>query len=286
MPYGRGYGGTKRRASAMLYGRTKRRRVTPRPLYRRIKKRTGYRKRRVAPLYRPVKVGHGQPVTILAKHTFNTVQAAAILAGVHEVNAAIFSPMQGNNVLNGTAGTRAYPMNWTDYSRMYSNVRVHGIKITAYFDDLDAGANDCFTSCWYSLPGPKDGSTPSAVDPYGVTTDLQASLFLQEKQIRKKKFIGSGANKPNGNTHASGYWSVKRIQSELALDANVTELVVNSDGSAADSPDVIPQVVHKLLATRSGGVGTNVAFSIRYQVTLYCQWYARRRVFETSFTEV
>ncbi len=281
--------GTKRRrpTTAIGYGRTKRRRYNPKPLYRRrlTKKGYGRKSRRNAPLYRPVRLGHGQPVKALVKHSFNSNHVATFLINGFSVQSMVFTPMQGNNVMIGTAGTRPFPNNWVDMARQFSNVRVHGVKITAHFDDLEAGANDAFTSCFYSLPGPKDGTEPSASDPYDVTDKIEASQFLQEKQVRKKKFIGSGGNKNWGVAHNSGYWSIKRIQSELNLDSNVTELVVAADGTAVDSPDVIPQIIHKLVATRDLGIASAESISIRYAVTLYCEWYARRRVYEGTFTE-
>ncbi len=273
---------------AFGYGDTKRRRLnaTRRSPYRR-RRRTAFRKRSVgarnAPLYRAVRMGLQQPAQVMVKHSFVIRRSITQTNALFESIASQILPLQGNNVfILAGAGTRAFPNKWTAYSGMYSNVRVHGISIVVHFDEMSANADDGFTSIFYTVPGPKDGSDPA--DPYTVTGNTSIDQFHQEKQMRKKHIVGTGTTRSGVSKHAAGYFSVKRIQSDATLDVHVAELEVNTNGTAAISPEIMPKIIHKLTPVAFGGFSSTRSSTMTYKVTLYCQWYARRRVFEGTFT--
>ncbi len=286
MPYKRGYGGTKRRRVNGGSGRPfKRRRVgfagTKRRAYVR-RRRVGYRN---APMLRPVKMGAQQPVRMFAKHLLTYSNTTTVTVGAFSQSLTEFFPLEGNDVIgSGIAGTRNFPSNWVAYASIYNTVRIHGIKITAYFQDLPVQNENEVTSCFYSVPGPNDGVKD--VDPYAVTTLLLEDNMLQQKGIRKHKVLGAGdTNRVKVAIHNSGYWSIKRIQSELSLDNHVAELEVAPDGTAVKLPELFPYIIHKILPAKQGGFGTASVYQVRYVVTLYADWFSRRRSFDNSFTQ-
>ncbi len=241
--------------------------------------------RRNAPMLRPVKMGAQQPVRLFAKHTLMYSNSTTPTAATFQAPLAEFFPLEGNDVIgNGIAGTRNFPSNWVAYASIYNTVRIHGIKITAYFIDVPVQNEAETTSCFYSVPGPNDGIKD--VDPYAVTTLLLQDNFMQQKGVRKHKILGDGTQKSSRTVvHNSGYWSIKRIQSELSLDNHVAELEVNADGTAAKLPTLVPYIIHKIVPANQGGFVTNAGYEVRYKVTLYADWFSRRRSFDNSFVQ-
>ncbi len=236
------------------------------------------------PLYKPVRMGLNQPVRMFVTHTNVLSTTVSNTSGQFSTLVKFFLPLRLRDFDAAVANER-YPMNYTDYARMFSNYRVHGIKITAYFGDMDNDSNDQFVSTYYSVPGPNDGTQPS--DPYSVLSADTVNAIMQEKGLRKQLVIGNGANnKPGMTVHNSGYWSMKRIQSDLTHDAHISEGEVAVDGSAVSDPELKPLIIHKLIAMPNAGFGATHNFSIRYKITAYVEWFARRRVFEGVRTEV
>ena len=293
--YARGYfpstsvAGTKRRRSGWESLRRRN---------KRLKKQYGYlpcryggsgrrskRSKRDYPMYRPLKMGFQQPVRMFCKHSLGIQLSIPVTQNGFSATAAKFFPLQGNDVMTGTAGTRPFPSNWEAYAKIYEKVRIHGIKITAVIDDMTNNSNASFTSNFYSLPGPNSGGEPA--DPYVVTTAVTVSQFNQLKGIRKNRMIGSGTNSSKRlGMHNGGYWSVKRIQAETSIDGHVAELILNADGTSQHDPEIKPKIIHKLVSNLVGGFGATDSYSCHYKITLYADWYARRRVFDGTFTEV
>lgn len=237
------------------------------------------------PMYKPVRMGLQQPVRMFAKH-INIVHAQYTpTQGTFQSTVATFFPLSGDNILNGTLGQRVRPANWTTYSNIYSTVRIHGVKIDAYFTDLAPQNEGETISTFYSLAGPNDKTV--AADPYNITTVLGIDNMLQQKGMRKNRMLGDGTGKTSRTAiHRSGYWSIKRIQSELSLDNDIAELEVNADGSVATPPDLNPQIIHKIVPARQAGFSNTNPVDVRYVVTLYCDWFSRRRAFDPTFTIV
>lgn len=286
VPYrARTMAGTKRRAGSIRpgYGGTKRRRITRRWNRGRPFKRRGATRRRM-PMYKPVRLGLNQPVRAIVKHTNVISVATSNQTGAFSRLIKTFLPLKLSD-FDTTVETGRYPMNYTDYARMFNNYRVHGFKITAYFSDMDNDTNDQFISCFYSVPGINDGTQPS--DPYSVTSLSSTNAFLQEKGIRKHLIVGNGANNSARRTiHSSGYWDMKRIQSDLQTDAHISEGEVNADGTDKDEPFLKPLIIHKTIASPHAGWAATHGFSVRYHITAYVEWFNRRRIFEGERTEV
>lgn len=286
-----GYGGTKRRRDSVgVWGRPGKRSKefhrTGRKLRRMYRKANRRRGKRNAPMYRPVRMGRQQPVRMFAKHIVVINQTCQINAGDFSQRVATFFPTQGNNVLRGVTGQRMYPANWEAYAAIYGTVRIHGIKIDAYLMNTSANANGGFISTFYSQPGPNGAAEAS--DPYVVANAITQQAFLQEKGIRKNRVLGTGTQKSSrNNVHKSGYWSVKRIQSENDLAAHETELEVNADGSSLSDPELKMAIFHKLVPEMvTGSASTENLIGVRYVITLYADWSARRRVFAGNFTVI
>ncbi len=278
-----GYGGTKRRRSNGGGRPLKRRRIVARPR-RRVARGRRYGARN-APMYRPVRMGAQQPVRMFAKHLLSFSNTTTVTGGAFSQTLNEIFPLQGNDVIGAAvAGTRNFPSNWVAYASIYQTVRIHGIKITAYFQDLPTQPEAGVVSTFYSVPGPNDQSKET--DPYSVTSLLLQDNILQQKGVRKNQVLGDGTGKGTKvMVHNSGYWSVKRIQSEITLDNHTAELEVNADGTALKDPELVPYIVHKIIPNRQAGFNAANVYQVRYVVTLYADWFSRRRSFDNSFTQ-
>ena len=188
------------------------------------------------------------------------------------------------NLQDPDSGTASLPFaqNFKEYALLYEKYKVHGVKVTAYFNGLTNNENDKFISTFYAEPPALDGSTPS--DPYTLGSLNNVSSFLQQRGIRKKTILGSGANKSLSNTiHNGGYWSAKRIMTQ-GLDTYESAGVVNSDGTAAADPEAKPTIYHKIVCPVDGWA-TSDTYVVRYKVTFYVEWFSRRRFLEDTRTE-
>lgn len=289
MPYSRrtGYGGTKRGRSTGYGGTSKRRRTgweSKRSQRRRLARGKKRYSKRLAPLYRAPRLGLGQPARIFVKHT--NVMSISASNGLNAFSGTqcTFFPLNLRDIEFSRTASRPFPENSPDYARMYTNYRVHGVKIKAFFADLDVNANRAFISCFYSVPGPNDGSTPA--DPFTINTALTADKFLQIKQIRKHRIVGTGVNNDASmTTHHAGYWAMKRIQSDTTMDAHVAEGEVDATMGAINDPELRPIIIHKTIAQDIGGWPAAKAYTIRYKITFYVEWFARRRSLEDTRTE-
>ena len=224
------------------------------------------------PLYRPVRAGFQQPVRMFVKHLVNFQITRTWTMGGYSLFSVAIHPLQGNDVFGSSvSGTRPFPSNWETYSRIYSHVRIHGIKITATLTSMQNDANDDNFSVFYSTPGPNDGTTPT--DPYSVTTATNVDQFLGVKGLRKNRLLGAGTQKSTKvAVHNAGYWSIKRIQSELSTDAHIAELEVNSDGTSANDPEIVPTIFHKFVTNNNTGRPAGDTVHIRYIIILYADW--------------
>ena len=278
-----GYGGTSRKRARSMPMRRSRVYRARRSTRRSYGKRRTFRRKGARAIPRPLKWGSQQPAQVFVKHTLIHRHSVTHVAGTHQLLAASIKPLQGNDIfIDELSGTRVFPNLWVNFADKYRSVRVHGISIKVHFSELSANANEGFVSTFYTAAGPKAGTSPS--DPYDVNTQIKVSQFHQEKGLRKKLLLGPYTNgSTNKPVHNAGYFNVKRIQSDESLDTHIAELEVNTNGSAADSPDLSPIIFHKHIPVAFGGLGTET-LTETYRITLYCTWFNRRRVFEPTFT--
>ncbi len=286
-----GYGGTRRRVRRRLTYNTPARRVYKRPkagsrgsrVWGGRSRKRGFSSRTPG-VPRPLRWGAQQPAQVLVKHTLVNRVTVSNTVSLFSNTIQRLLPLQGNDVFqNLGAQQRSFPNLWVNFASKYNNVRVNGMSISVTYSDLDNNGNRDFFSCFYTEAGPKDGTDPG--DPYTVNSNINVIRFLQEKAIRKKRLLGSFVEKAASPVHHAGYFGVKRIQSDASLDQHVAELEVNADGTAADSPEIQPVIIHKHVSNLVGAFPATENMTATYKIVLYCQWFNRRRVFEPTFND-
>lgn len=284
MPYGR-----KRSRSAVVYSRaTKRRRLSrtvatakARGVLRRYTRR--WRARKQIRSLVPRRMGFAQPPRIMVKMQNVLTDSALVAVGSWQVNTHQFLPLRLRDP-EITVQNQQYAANFLDYSRMYSTYRVHGFKVKVQILDWNNNGNDGFYSCFYTYPGPTDQATPG--DPYTLTSAMDVNGFLQERGIRRKFLIGTGAQKATTLWHDAGYWSIKKIQGERNLDPNEYEGTVDASGGVDADPLRKPILHHKMVTANTAGFRDAITPQVRYFITFYVEWYGRRRAIEGVRSEV
>jgi len=288
----------RRRTSADVFYRAKRRRVFRRGIKRRATRRVVRRaakRRKVASgtrLAMPRKLGMLQPQRILVKlrqgitdtHTVTTGQFAYTTPlAVGSQQGKSFLPLLLRDV-NPVVADENFPEEFVNYMRLYTNYIVRGVKITAHLFQPVQNQDDNFYSCFYAVPALQQNTTPS--DPYNLLSAKAVEELLIKKALRKKWVIGTGADNAVRNKFHSVYYGIERIQ-QMNMNTNREEFSgsATTAGASFEDPMYRPLIIHKLIPGAPGGAPNGNVVSVRYTLTFYVEFFNRRRDIQLTIGE-